>query len=116
MGPVFQSGKQNTIAEIGSEKISTQDFVNYIKPLEKYFHSGEINSVVDDPDAKIQELKEKFKKGKQNDLDGITIEFDDYWFNVRKSNTESLLRLNLEAKVEVVMKKKRDEVLRIIRS
>jgi len=95
---------------------SGKDFVNYIKPLEKYFHSGEINSVVDDPDAKIQELKEKFKKGKQNDLDGITIEFDDYWFNVRKSNTESLLRLNLEAKVEVVMKKKRAEVLRIIRS
>ncbi|MBL7057785.1 phosphomannomutase/phosphoglucomutase [Patescibacteria group bacterium] len=96
--------------------VSNQTFAEYIVPLKKYIHSGEINSIVSDQDAKIIELKAIYSDGKQNDLDGITIEFEKYWFNVRKSNTESLLRLNLEASNKVVMEEKRDEILAIINS
>jgi len=95
---------------------SGKSFSDYIKPFEKYFHSGEINSEVADKDAVIAALKEKYADGKQNDLDGITIEYSDWWFNVRPSNTEPVLRLNLEAKTKELMEEKRDEVLGVIRS
>lgn len=87
-----------------------------IKPYQKYFHSGEINSVVDDTEAKIKAIHERFSDAKINDLDGVTVEYDDYWFNVRPSNTEPKLRLNLEAKSSELMEQKRDEVLEFIRS
>lgn len=88
-----------------------------IKPLKKYYHSGEINSEVKDKEGKMKELAEKYKDAKNISwLDGVTIEYDDYWFNVRPSNTESLLRLNLEAMSKEIMEDKRDEVLEIIRS
>ena len=64
----------------------------------RYSQSGEINFQVEDKDAKIRELAEHYKKGQIDYLDGITIDFGDWWFNVRKSNTEPLLRLNLEAR------------------
>ena len=95
---------------------SGQTFSEYIKPYQKYFHSGEINSKVIDPKAKIEEIRSKFADGKQSDLDGITVEYDDYWFNVRASNTEPLLRLNLEATTKEKMEEKRDELLELIRS
>jgi phosphomannomutase len=87
-----------------------------IKPLKKYFASGEINSEVKDKDGKMEELAEKYKDGKVSWLDGVRIDFDDWWFNVRASNTEPLLRLNLEAKTKSKMEEKRDEILKIIRS
>lgn len=87
-----------------------------IKPYMKYFHSGEINSVVDDAQAKMDEIKEKYSDAEISLLDGITITYDDYWFNVRASNTEPKLRLNLEAVSKEIMEKKRDEVLKLIRS
>jgi phosphomannomutase len=83
--------------------------------LKKYYQSGEINLDVADKDAVISKLKEKYKDGKINTLDGIRVDFSDWWFNVRPSNTEPKLRLNLEAKTEDLMKEKRDEVLEIIR-
>ncbi len=86
-----------------------------VKPLYKYFQSGEINSEVEDKDKKMNELKELYKDAIITELDGVTIEYNDWWFNVRASNTEPLLRLNLEAKVESLMKKKTKEVLNIIR-
>lgn len=95
---------------------SGQTFSEYIKPYQKYFHSGEINSTVTDPQAKIAEIKTKFADGKQSELDGITVEYDDYWFNVRASNTEPLLRLNLEATTKEKMEEKMDELLQLIRS
>ncbi len=64
---------------------------------EKYAASGEINFKVTDKDAKITELKEAFKDGKQDELDGLTVNYPDWWFIVRGSNTEPLLRLNVEA-------------------
>lgn len=89
-------------------------FSEYIKPFKRYFHSGEINSRVADVKAKIQEIKEKYPDGKLNELDGIFVEYEDWWFNVRGSNTEPVIRLNLEAKTKELMEKKRDEILNII--
>lgn len=90
-------------------------FAEYVKPYKRYFHSGEINSRVEVMSIKIEELKNKYSDGEINELDGITITYDDFWFNVRGSNTEPLLRLNLEAKTKELMEQKRDEVLGLIR-
>jgi phosphomannomutase len=87
----------------------------HVRPIQRYFGSGEINSEVKDVQAVIEHLKQKYKDGRMIELDGLSIEFDDWWFNVRPSNTEPLVRLNLEAKKEDLMKEKRDEVLGIIR-
>ncbi|MEI6914745.1 MAG: phosphomannomutase/phosphoglucomutase [Armatimonadota bacterium] len=88
------------------------------KPIHRYFHSGEINSKVADQQAKLDELEAKY--GSQGNqvlhLDGLTVEFDDWWFNVRSSNTEPYLRLTMEAKDEKKMEEKRDELLALIRS
>lgn len=85
-------------------------------PYDKYFHSGEINSQVADAKAKLAAIVEKYSDGKVIKMDGITVEFDDFWFNVRSSNTQPLLRLNLEAVSQEIMEQRRDEVLKLIRS
>jgi phosphomannomutase len=83
----------------------------------KYFISGEINSEVQDQDAKIEELIEKYSDAHQSRLDGISIDYDDWHFNVRPSNTEPLLRLCLESlRSREDMERRRDEVLAVIRS
>jgi phosphomannomutase len=83
----------------------------------KYFISGEINSTVDDQDAKIEAIAERYSDAEQSRLDGISIDYEDWHFNVRASNTEPLLRLCLESLVSVAdMEAKRDEVLGLIRS
>ena len=87
-----------------------------IEPYKKYSQSGEINSKVEDKDGKMKELESKFSEGQISWLDGITVEFDDWWFNVRPSNTEPYLRLNLEGNTQELMEEKRDIVLSIIRS
>jgi phosphomannomutase len=84
--------------------------------LKRYYHSGEINSEVKDPQKVFSELKNKYNDGKLNELDGVRIDFDDWWFNVRASNTEPKIRLNLEAKSQDLMEEKVKEVLDIIRS
>lgn len=83
--------------------------------IKRYYHSGEINSDVEDKVGVMNKLKEIYKEGKLDELDGIRIDFPDWWFNVRPSNTEPKLRLNLEAKSQAVMEEKRDELLKIIR-
>lgn len=116
--------QENSFAEAGSlaslillnlmseteQKISelTQD-------LKRYFHSGEINSDVADKDAILAILKEKYADGKIHELDGLKVEYPTWWFNVRPSNTEPLLRLNMEADTKELMEQKRDELLAIIR-
>jgi len=83
----------------------------------RYFISGEINSEVADPAAKIEEIAERYADGAQGRLDGISVDYDDWHFNVRPSNTEPLLRLNLESLVSREdMEAKRDEVLGLIRA
>lgn len=85
-----------------------------IKPHQKYFLSGEINRQVADKEAVFGRLKEKYFDGKINNLDGITITYPDFWFNVRGSNTEAKIRLNLEATSQKIMEQKRDEILKLI--
>jgi len=84
----------------------------------RFFLTGEINTPVADVPLKLQELKERYTAagGRISHLDGISIEFDDWHFNVRPSNTEPLLRLNLEALSKELMEEKRDEVLGLIRA
>jgi phosphomannomutase len=83
----------------------------------QYFITGELNTPVPDVALKLQELKERYAgDGRISHLDGISVDFDDWHFNVRPSNTEPLLRLNLEATSEELMEEKRDEVLALIRS
>src|SRR3954452_14730292 len=82
-----------------------------------YFISGEINSEVSDPQAKIDEIKQVYADAKITELDGISIDYQDWHFNLRPSNTEPLLRLNLESLVSHEdMERRRDEVLALIRS
>ena len=81
-----------------------------IEPLKTYVQSGEMNFQVDDKDGKIRELADAYKTGQIDYLDGITIDNGDWWFNVRKSNTEPLLRLNLEAKNKALLDTKLKEL------
>jgi phosphomannomutase len=84
---------------------------------ETYFITGELNTPVPDVDVKLQELEERFgKEGRVSHLDGISIDAEDWHMNVRPSNTEPLVRLNLEARSKQLMERKRDEVLEVIRS
>jgi len=84
---------------------------------ERYFITGEINTPVADVPSKLQELEDRFgPEGRVSHLDGLSIEAADWHFNVRPSNTEPLLRLNLEARSQAEMESKRDEVLSVIRS
>ncbi|MFA4942085.1 MAG: phosphomannomutase/phosphoglucomutase [Patescibacteria group bacterium] len=87
-----------------------------IEPYQKYFNSGEINSNVKNKDRIFKLLEEKYGDAKIDKLDGITITYPDWWFNVRASNTENKMRLNLEAIRQALMEEKRDEVLAIINS
>jgi phosphomannomutase len=83
----------------------------------RYFISGEINSEVADQQAKMEELAERYSDGEISWLDGVSVDYPDWHFNVRPSNTEPLLRLNLESLVSREdMEAKRDEVLRLIRA
>jgi phosphomannomutase len=83
----------------------------------KYFITGELNAPVADVALKLQELKERYSsEGEISHLDGISVVADDWHFNVRPSNTEPLLRLNLEARSQELMERKRDEVLGIIQA
>lgn len=86
-----------------------------IQPLRKYFSSGEINSRVADTAPIMDEIRKKYSDGHMFELDGISSEYDSWWFNVRSSNTEPLLRLIVEADTPELMAAKRDELLGIIR-
>lgn len=89
-----------------------------LKPYVRYFSSGEINSEVSDSQLSMSQVEEKFGKSsgvEVDHLDGLTVNGDSWWFNVRASNTEPLLRLNVEAKTQARMEKIRDEVLATIR-
>ena len=83
---------------------------------ERFFITGELNTPVEDVDAKLRELEERFgPEGRVSHLDGLSVDADDWHFNVRPSNTEPLLRLNLEALDERLMERRRDEVQAVIR-
>ena len=87
-----------------------------VKDLRRYHHSGEINSDVENKNAVMQKLKETYADGALSERDGVKIDYADWWFNVRPSNTESVLRLNVEAGAKEMMEQKRDELLCLIRA
>jgi phosphomannomutase len=86
-----------------------------LAPYRRYADSGEINSVVTDQTAKLEELAAAFADGRQDRLDGLTVEYDDWWCNVRPSNTEPLLRLNVEATTAALLEERTAALLAIIR-
>lgn len=86
-----------------------------VAPLRKYFSSGEINSKVSDVKPILEKIKSKYSDGHMFELDGISVEYSDWWFNVRASNTEPLVRLIVEAKDKATMETKRDSLLALIR-
>lgn len=97
-------------------------FSKLVEGLRRYHATGEVNFVVEDKEAAIADLKARYSEGNQDELDGITVEFGDlgdedwWWFNVRMSNTEPLLRLNLEARREATRDAKRDELIALLGS
>ena len=98
---------------LSSEKKKLSEIV---KPIKKYFATGEINMEVKDKDIIIEKVKEKYNDANIFELDGASVEYKDWWFNLRKSNTEPVIRLNLEADTKELMEEKRDEVLDFIKS
>lgn len=105
----------HAIAALGEADIALSKL---LKPYSRYICSGEINSQVADAQLSITEIAAKFGTSAGNEvdhLDGLTVNGDTWWFNVRASNTEPLLRLNVEAKTQARMEKIRDEVLATIR-
>jgi phosphomannomutase len=101
------------------ERISTdgRKLSEILRPFrDRYFITGELNTPVPDVDAKLREIEERFgPEGRLSHLDGVSVGADDWHMNVRPSNTEPLLRLNLEARTPELMERKRDEVLAVIR-
>ncbi|MDA1197243.1 MAG: phosphomannomutase/phosphoglucomutase [Nanoarchaeota archaeon] len=85
-----------------------------VSHLHVYFHSGEINSKVDDSVGIMKTLASTYASGDVSELDGIRVDFDEWWFNVRASNTEPLLRLNVEATSKKLLQEKKKELLKII--
>lgn len=99
---------------LGREK---KKFSELLAPIRaKYFISGEINSKVKDVEAALRRVEERYRDGRAYKLDGLSVEYDTWHFNVRPSNTEPLLRLNLEALSKPEMERRRDEVLALIRA
>ena len=113
----FRADSGMIAALITLEAMSEHDgpLSEMLRPFLRYADSGEINSEVEDQAGAIERLTQGYEDGRQDRLDGLTVEYDDWWFNCRPSNTEPLLRLNLEARTEELMVAKRDEVLKHIR-
>ncbi|NCN53194.1 hypothetical protein GW950_01890 [Candidatus Wolfebacteria bacterium] len=87
---------------------------DWLDTIPKYYRSGEINFKVDDKKKILKKVENKYRKAKKSKLDGLTLEFNWGWFNLRPSNTENLLRLNMEAKNKKDLNKKLREVKKII--
>jgi phosphomannomutase len=103
-----------------SELVARQDgpISELLAPIDHYVRSGEINLEVEDQEATLRKVEEHYAQRddpKIDHLDGLTVDYGDWWFNVRPSNTEPLLRLNVEASDRETMERERDELLNLIR-
>lgn len=87
-----------------------------VEGLNPYFRADELNIEVENMPEKIAKIKEKYSDGKQDELDGITVEYNDWWFNVRPSNTEPLLRITVEGNSKEIMEEKQNELVNFIKS
>lgn len=97
-------------SEAGGKPIS-----QVIGQYDTRFRSGEINSHVSDGAAKLKEIASHYRDGQIDYVDGVTVQYPDWWLNVRPSNTEPLLRLNVEGDTQALMERHRDEALELIR-
>ncbi|MFZ3057922.1 MAG: phosphomannomutase/phosphoglucomutase [Minisyncoccales bacterium] len=97
-------------------KKSGKKLSQLIEPFKKYYHSGEINFKVDNKEGVIEKVKKKYAGGKVTTIDGVRIDFDDWWFSVRASNTEPILRLIIEGKTKEIMEEKLKEIQDLILS
>jgi phosphomannomutase len=95
--------------------VSGKPLSELLAPLDRYVASGEVNSRVDDTGAVIEKVAAAFADGEQDRMDGLTVDFGSWWFNLRPSNTEPLLRLNLEAPTREECAARTAEVLALIR-
>lgn len=117
----FQANKNGEVSTLAAFTLlnlmteTSKKISDLVADLRRYAHSGEINSEVSNKDAVISHLKEKYNDGTLTELDGIKVDYPDWWFNVRASNTEPVLRLNCEAITPELMIQKRDELLALIR-
>ncbi|HSH32174.1 MAG TPA: phosphomannomutase/phosphoglucomutase [Actinomycetota bacterium] len=109
------SGLIAAVVAMGELSKADAPLSSLLAPLRRYADSGEINSKVDDPTERIEAIAAAFDAGRQDRLDGLTVEFEDWWCNVRASNTEPLLRLNVEARTPELLEAKTAEVLALIR-
>jgi phosphomannomutase len=105
-----------TIAELVGRQ--EEPVSGLLSPIDPYVRSGEINSEVEDQEETLQKIDDHFSAhddAKVDYLDGLTVDLGEWWFNLRPSNTEPLLRLNVEAEDKETMERKRDELLSLIR-
>jgi phosphomannomutase len=109
------SGLIAAVVALGDLSSSGGSLSALLAPYRKYWDSGEINSVVTNQHGKIEELATLLADGTQDRLDGLTVEYEDWWCNVRPSNTEPLLRLNVEARSKELLDERTATVLAVIR-
>ncbi|MBI4426310.1 MAG: phosphomannomutase/phosphoglucomutase [Candidatus Kerfeldbacteria bacterium] len=102
---------------VGLSYLNQQDkpLSELVREIDVYAHTAEVNSAVEDIPGTLAKIKAAYQGGQLDETDGVTVEYRDWWFNVRPSNTEPLLRLSVEAKTPAEMERRRDEILRIIR-
>jgi phosphomannomutase len=109
------SGLIAALVVLEQMSVAAQPLSELRKPFERYADSGEINSQVTDPLAVIEKVAAAYKDAEQDRLDGLTVDYGDWWFNLRPSNTEPLLRLNLEARTREECDRHVDEVLALMK-
>ncbi len=110
------SGLIAAIVALEQLSVANVPLSELLRPLRRYHDSGEINSRVADRERAIEAVAAAYADGRQDRTDGLTVEFDDWWFNVRPSNTEPLVRLNVEARTAELLREKTSELLAIIRA
>jgi phosphomannomutase len=110
------SGLIAAVVALGELSAAERPLSELLAPFRKYFDSGEINSRVDDQAGRIERIASSLADGHQDRLDGLTVEYPDWWCNVRPSNTEPLLRLNVEATTPELLAEKTAIVLDLIRT
>jgi phosphomannomutase len=109
------SGLIAAVVVLGELSSAAVPLSELLAPFRRYFDSGEINTPVEDQAAKIEEIARALSDGRQDRLDGLTVDYDDWWCNVRPSNTEPLLRLNVEATTSELLQEKTEAVVHLIR-
>jgi len=110
------SGLVATMVVLDQMSKAGQPLSELLKPFRRYSASGEINSAVRDQTAAMEAVAAAYRDGRVDRLDGLTVQFDDWWFNLRPSNTEPLLRLNAEARAPELLEEKTAEVLDLVRA